>query len=153
MGYPEMMDFGDVLKRKTNAPDTALNLAAAAAQYAGFAVLQPISIKRMLFFVTTQVTAGTTAPQVGFVQRPTYGSTSGAVTLGVMTIPTGTAVGKVVYKDISDSTRVLAGQELSMDIIRQAVDGGTAAGAGWLSMIWELSPDADANNSALIASA
>ena len=150
--YPEMYMWSSCLKRKSNAEDTALNLAAAAASYGGFAVLQPISVKRLLFMVTTQVTAGLTAPAVNFLSKPTYGNTSNQVTLGTLTITNGATVGQVFYKDLSDATRVSAGYELTLNASVQAVDSGTAAGAGWFGMIWEPAPDADANQSNLVKS-
>lgn len=154
MSYPEMIVYSEYIKRKSGAPDTAINLAAAAASYAGYAVFQPISLKRLMFFVTTTVTAGTTAPKVGWLNYPTYANSSGAVTLGTITIPTGAAVGNVYYKDVSDATRILAGTELVLQApLTQAADSGTAAGAGWMGMVWEPSPDADANNTKVIASA
>lgn len=152
MSYPETMDWGETLKRKSNAVDTAINLAAAAASYAGYGVMYPICLRRLYFMVTTQVTAGLTAPIVNFQYHPTYASATGAVTLGTLSIPNGTTVGSVVYKDISDSTRLIAGSELSLYGQVAAVDSGTAAGAGWFGMIWELDPDADANSSNLIKS-
>lgn len=152
MGYPEQMSLSNCLKRKSNADDTAINLAAAAASYAGFAVLRPISVKRLLFFVTTQVTASLTAPVVSFLAKPTYGSTNAQTTLGTLTIPTGSVVGTTVYKDISDATRLAAGSELSLNGQTQAVDSGTAAGGGWFGMLWEDAPDADLNNTALVKS-
>jgi hypothetical protein len=152
MSYPEMLMWNEVLKNKAGSFSTAVNVAGAAASYGGFAVMQPISLKRLLFFVTVQVTAGTTAPVVNWVSAPTYASSSGAVTLGTLTIPNGSAVGTVVYKDISDSTRVQAGYELTLNLQTQAADGGTAAGSGWMGMIWEPSPDADANNTKLVKS-
>ncbi len=153
MSYPEMVVFEGYLKRKTNAPDTALNLAAAAAQYAGYAVLQPISVKRLLFFVTTATTFGTLAPKVAITNRPTYASSSNATTIATMTIPTTAAVGNVYYKDIADATRINAGNELSLDINVQGTDSGTAAGAGWFTFVWEPAPDADANQTKTTAGA
>jgi hypothetical protein len=145
MGQFELIDYGYVLKRKTNAEDTALNLAATAAQYSGYAVLQPVSVRRLMFFVTTATTFGLIAPKVAVTSRPTYGSTSNAVTIGTMTIATGLTAGNVVVKDISDNVRIPAGNELSLDINVQGTDSGTAQGAGWFGIIWELAPDADAN--------
>lgn len=154
MSYPEMINYENSLKRKSNAIDTAVNLAAVAASYAGYAVLQPVSVKRLMFFVTTQVTAGTTAPKIQLLSYPTYASATSAATLGTLTIPNGAAVGNVYFKDLSDATRVLAGAELAIQApSTQAADAGTAAGGGWVGFIWEPAPDADANNTKLVASA
>lgn len=151
MSNPEYMVFSGELKRKSNAEDTVMAVTAGAGQYAGYAVLRPISVKTIMFFVTATVTTGLVACKIGVVARPTYGSSSGGVTLGTMTIPTATAAGKVVIKEISDAVKVAAGSELSLDVITQGTDSGTALGTGWFGILWEPSVDADANQSNIIA--
>lgn len=152
MAYPEMLQWDHCLKNKAGSQSVAVNLAGSAASYAGYAVLQPISIKRLLFFVSVAVTTGTTSAIVNWQSSPTYASSSGAVTLGTVTIPNGATVGQVYYKDISDSTRIQAGYELTLALQRAGADGGTASGSGWMGMIWEPSPDANANEALLVAS-
>lgn len=151
MSNPEYMVFSGELKRKSNAEDTALSVIQAAGQYAGYAVMRPINVKTLMFFVTTQITTGLVPCKVAVTSRPTYGSSSGAVTLGSMTIPTASAVGTVVIKEISDAVRVNAGNELSLDVAVQGTDSGTAAGAGFFQILWEPSTEADANQSKIVA--
>lgn len=152
MSYPEMVVYEASIKRKSNAIDTAVNLAGVAASYAGYAILQPVSLKRLMFFVTVQATTGTTNAIVNWQSYPTYASSSGAITLGTITIPNGATVGKIYYKDISDSTRLAAGSELALALQVAGTDGGTAQGSGWMGFIWEPAPDADANNTLLVKS-
>lgn len=149
MGYPETTIYTEP-KRKTSAPDTAVNLAAAAAQWAGFAVTSPMQVIRVKFFVTTQVTAGTTAPVIEIKRRPTYASSSGAVSIATMTIPNGATVGSVYYREVpygsGTSNKYLNyGEELSFELKTQAADGGTAAGAGWIDVDFEIAIDQVAN--------
>lgn len=153
MSYPEMVALSHSIARKSNFADTGMNLAAAAASYGGYYVMRPVSLKRVMMFISTQVTAGTTAPAFAVYSAPTVGSTSGATSLVTLTIPNGTTAGAVVYKDLSDSTRVNAGNELLIYHSVAAADSGTAAGVGFVGLLFEDSPDADANQSALVKSA
>lgn len=152
MSYPEMEFLNLAVVPKSNASLTAAALTSVA-QWAGFAVMQPVSVKRALFFVTTAVSANQTAPQVVVKSRPTYGSTSGAVVIATMTIPSGSSVGQVIYANCSDSVRVQAGYELSLEVSVAAADSGSATGAGFIGCIYEMSPDANANQSLLVAAA
>jgi hypothetical protein len=66
---------------------------------------------RLVFTVLTAPTGGT-APVLQFLYRPTPASASGQVTLGTLTIPDATAIGKVVYKDITDATIMVPGGQI-----------------------------------------
>lgn len=151
MSYDAQM-LGLCLSRSSAAWDTAANLAAAAADWAIVKVHHPVQIKRISFFVTTLVSSSLTAAKVSLFSRPTSGSASGQVTLGVLTIPTGSAVGSVIYKDL-ESVRVNAGYDLAFGVTLQATDAGTAAGAGFAGMIVLADPDVPANQSKMVASA
>ena len=151
MSRPEYTMWSHALSRASGAWDTALNLAASAALYAGYGVHQPIALNRISFLVTTLVTAGSVAGQVGFVQYPTYASTTNSVSLGVLTIPNATAVGTVVYKDIS-YVQLNAGNELAVWIKTQAVDSGNATGAGFPGFTFEPAPDSVGDQTNLLLS-
>jgi hypothetical protein len=69
-------------------------------------VMSQCAVNRLVFTVLTSPTGGT-APILQFYFRPTPASTSGQVTLGTMTIPDATAIGKVVYKDVSPDANIL----------------------------------------------
>ena len=152
MARPDFTDFGNMVAPVSAGYQTALNLAAAQALYQGYAVLQPIALNRISFIVTTAVTTGSIAGQVGFVRYPTYGSTTNSVAIGTLTIPTAASVGQVYYKDVS-YVKLNAGEELAVWIARQGTDGGTAAGAGFVGFSFELAPDADGNQTNEVKSA
>lgn len=140
--------------RKSNAHDTAEVLSAAAAVYGGYLVCSQVKVKRFMFYVTVAVVAATTAPVVKVSRRPTYNSATGEVLIASMTIPTGTAAGKVLYKNCSSALNVLyPGEELSYEQTVQAADPGTAAGSGFYAVELELDPEAPGNQSNMIASA
>lgn len=130
MAYESKQGLGYLI-RKTNAHDTAENLAATAAVYGGYLVAKPCQLTRFMFYVTTLVEADTTAPVVEVNQRPTYNSATGEVQLASITIPEATAVGKVMFARPSSPVVLNIGDELSFEHVTQAADSGTAAGAGF----------------------
>ena len=131
---------------------TAANLAATAADWVVFNVQHPIVIKRISMFIKTAVTAGNTAPIVSVYSRPTTASSAGQVTIGTLTIPNGTAAGKVVYKELN-SVRVHAGYDLCLAVTTKAGDSGTAAGDGFIGFMYEMDPEVPADQTKMIASA
>jgi hypothetical protein len=95
----------------------------------------------------TQTVAQTTAPAVlTFKYRPTPGSATNQVTIGTLTIPTGTAAGKQVYKDVTPYLAMPGGQ-----IVVQT-DGG---GEGNATLGYRHTPkwEHPSNNTNAIASA
>lgn len=151
MAYVDKQGLGYLI-RKSNAHDTAINLAAATGTYGGYLVTKPVAVRRFSFYVITNVLAGTTAPIVGLRRRPTYNSASGELTIANLTIPNAAVLGTVYYKDIS-AYQIHPGDELSVERAVQAADSGTAAGTGFIDVELESSPEVPANESDMIASA
>lgn len=137
--------------RKSNALDTAEVLTAAAAVYGGYLITQRIQVNRVMFYVTVTTASNTQNPVVAFKRRPTYNSASGEVTMGTLTIPTGTAAGKVMYKDI-DPFILYPGDEFSFEQTVQATDSGSAAGAGFYAFFYQLDPEVPSNEGDMIKS-
>lgn len=117
-----------------------------------FALPYQMSINRVEALVTTAVVSS--APvQLSVFARPTHGSATGQVLLGVLNIPAGTAVGKCVYKDLSDKlVSVQAGQELVFSVTVAAAGGG-AAGAVIPMAQMDEAPEVALNQSNLVLSA
>ena len=116
MGYPELVDYSAALTPTTTGWQTALNIAATAAQYVGYAVLKPIAVKRIIYYVATASTGGT----LNVTSCPTYASSANAVTLGTMALGTA-GVGTVFYKDIKDATNITntaIAEELSLPPVK-----------------------------------
>jgi len=87
---------------------------------------EAIELSRIAVLVTTAtVSSGNIVVTV--YQRPTYGSTSGQVTIGTLTIPTATTAGSIYYKPV-ESVRLLPGQQLAFNCSTAAA-GGSNAGA------------------------
>lgn len=118
----------------------------AAAVHGEYLFLKRAKVRRLMFYVTTAPDAAVT---LEFNLRPTAGSATGEVALGTLVIPSGTAAGKIVYKDI-DPEVLSAGHGLSFEVL--AVNGATA-GAGYYG--FEIEPDYEnaLNESDMIASA
>lgn len=136
----------------SNASLTAQNLAAAPGVYAEFIVTKPCNIQQLNFCVTTLVAASVTAPQVKVKQRITPGSDTGAVDLCTLTIPNGTAVGKVLYKKIG-SVQLNMGDSLVFQLVTQAADATSAAGAGFYDVVLALDEESEGNQGDAVASA
>lgn len=130
MSYPQKQGLGYLI-RKSNAHDTAENIAASAAVYGGYLVTKPCQLTKFMFYVTLAVDADNVAPVVEVNQRPTYNSSSGEVLIDQITIPDGTAAGKVLYARPSNPPVLNIGDELSFEHVTQATDSGTAAGTGF----------------------
>lgn len=150
MGYPNKMGLG-YLVRKSNAFDTAENIAASAAVYGGYLVTKPCQITEFLFYVTLAVDADNVAPVVEVNKRPTYNSASGESLIAQITIPDGTAAGKVMRKICDPPVQLDVGDELSFEHVTQATDSGTAAGTGFYDVVLE--PMGTGVQSDLVASA
>jgi len=123
-------------------------LAAAVHSYSEV-VLSRMQVSRLAIVITTTVVS-TANVVVRFYHRPLVGSAAGAVTLGSLNIPTTTAAGKVVYKDI-DPVSVPPGSELAFEVITIAAGGG-AAGAGIYVVEAEQDPEYKTNETTMVAS-
>lgn len=88
-----------------------------------------------------------TAPVITFRKRPTVASSVGQSSLGTITIPVGTAIGTVVYKDISP-VNMQPGDEIAPDVTTAAT-----AGTGIPAFVLNERTDTAANQSHMLASA
>lgn len=128
------------------------DLTAAPGVHGEWVVAMGAKIKRLMFIVTQVVLAGTTAPVVRFSKRLVPGSDTGAVVLGTLTIPSGTAVGMVLWKDI-DPVDLLPGNAIKVENTVSTVDPGADTGQGLYAFECELDPETAANESNMLESA
>lgn len=143
-------DFGQNMVPAGTAVLGSEDLAAAPAVHGEFLISKGIRVTQIKFHVTTAVVATTTAPVVAVKKRPTPGSSSGEVTIGLLTIPNGTAVSKIVYKNVTP-VELAPGDSLAFEHTVQAA--GTPAGAGYYSVDYDIDPEVPANLSDMVASA
>lgn len=128
---------------------TAESLASAAV-IARFMAMHQVQVKQIAFVVST-ATVSSANIVVTVKRRPTVGSSSGEVTIGTLSIPTGVAAGKMYYKNVTPVT-VAQGEEIVFEVTTAAAGMG-AAGAGYSGFDAEHDPEVPANNSDMVASA
>ena len=136
----------DASKSLANAIDIGASSGTAGEAYC----VKPCYVRRIGFLLTEELAGGTSvAPTVVFKKNPTPLSSSGASTLGTLTIPDATAVGKLVYKDITP-VAFTVGDALE---VSWTVGTGTPTGIGHAVWIVDEDPETAANCSDMIASA
>lgn len=119
------------------ASTTAEDITAAGAVYAAsLLAVKRFKITGFKFYVTTVVATSTANAVVKVTRRPTYNSTSGAVDLDTITIPTGTAVGTVLYTKFAPVT-VEVGDQIVFEHVTQGTDASSATGAGMYAIEYE----------------
>lgn len=127
-----------------------MDIGAASADHGEFVCVKPCVLRRIGFVLTSEAASGTTtAPTVIFTKRPTPLSATSEAVAGTLTVPSGTAIGKVVYKDITP-VRFAVGDSLELS---HTVGVGTPTGQGVPFFVVEDSPEEPANNSDMIESA
>lgn len=115
-------------------------------------VATQMKVTRIMALVTTLVANDTIAAVITVYRRPTLGSAVGQVAIGTLTIPDGSAVSKVIYKDL-DGTVVYPGEEIAFNVSTAGTDSGVAAGAFVGSFEADYDPEYAANQSNMVASA
>jgi hypothetical protein len=132
---------------------TALAIEAAAGDKSIWTAFMPMQVERVGVLVTVAINYDTpTALMVmAFDRRVTYGSDTGRVEMGRVTIPNGTAAGTVIYLNIphadgEDSGSVMAGGQIVSEIVTQGAGGGSIAGDFQPFICWQPRGEANANN-------
>jgi hypothetical protein len=149
MAYPqELYVTGGGLVRTSANFDTAEVLTAAAAVYGSYMAHYPLVVQRFSFHVSTAISDLTAS--VVELQKVTLADVTSSIT--TLTVPNGTAVGKVLYKDCTPVI-IAAGEKLQMKHLTQGGLGGTPAGAGFYGFLAALEPEVPGNLSNMIASA
>lgn len=128
MAYEKLMSTGCLVPVGTGVLGVE-DLDGAAAVHGEYLVMKRCAIKRIMFNVSEAVVADTTAPVVRFSRRILQGNDTGAVVLGTLTIPHGTAVGKILYKDI-EPVVLEPGDTLMLENTQRTVDAGSGTETG-----------------------
>jgi len=131
-------------------PLCAIDIGAANATHGEFVCVRPCTIREAQFAVTLEAVVGTTtAPYVVMTKYTTPGAGGDATTIGTVTVPNGTAVGKVVRKS-GLSTSFAVGDVIQ---VRHVIGtGGSVAGQGDIDWVCEPGYEVPANNSDISAS-
>lgn len=127
-----------------------MDIGASSADHGELICVRQCKVVQVAFTLTSELAGGTSvAPQVLFKKRPTPLSATSESTVGTLTIPDATAVGKTVYKNV---TPVVFAVGDSMEL-SHVIGTGTPTGIGVYSFICEEDIETPANNSDMIASA
>ena len=127
-----------------------IDVGATGADHGELVCFRPCTVTQLLFAVTGETIGGTTgAPTVLFKKRPTPNSATGETTVGILTLPDTTAVGKVVYKDVTP-VDFAVGDSLE---ISHTIGTGTPTGMGVAYLVAYQDPEVPGNNTDMVASA
>lgn len=127
------------------------DIGASSADHGELLCFRHCRVEQLLFALTSEAASGTTtAPTVIFTKRPTPLSATSESVIGTLTIPSGTAIGKVVYKTLTDPVEMNVGDTVELS---HTVGVGTPTGQGVYGFICAEFPETPANESDMIASA
>lgn len=114
-------------------------------------IVHPIRVIRIGAYITT-ATVSSGGIVVAFDKRITKGSDTGRVDAGIgsITIPTATAVGKQVYKNVR--VDVAIGDEIVPEVTTAAAGGGAAGGCHYF-VLYQARNELPGNQSDAVASA
>lgn len=136
--------------RKAANKAMSLDLTSAAVGDLSFVCMQRCQVSQIKALVDVAVVS-TGAVVITVRKRPTPGSASGQSTVGTLSIPAGTAAGKVYYKAVSPVS-FAEGDEMVFEVTTAAA-GGSAAGSALAGFYSYESPEVPLNESDMVASA
>lgn len=149
MAYPQEVFIGTMIDGLSGTAFTTAQSLTAAANVAGSAIAHyPMMVQRMMFRVSTAVNDLTSS--IVEMQKVTLGSVTSSIT--TITVPNGTAAGKVMIKDCSP-VKIGIGDKLQFKLKTQGALGGTPAGAGFFGFFASIQPENFTNETNAIASA
>lgn len=133
------------------APEIVVDIGAASANAGEMSCIVPCTVHQIQFHVTDEAVVGTTtAPTVVFTKRPTPNSATSESVVGTLTIPDGTAVGAVIYTELSTPVDFEIGDVME---ISHTVGVGSPAGQGIPAFVCARDPEVPGNMSDMTASA
>lgn len=131
-------------------PLCAIDIGASSGAHGEWICIRPCKVKTLLFHLSIEAASGTSvAPTVVFYKRVTPGTSTSGSAVGTLTIPTGTALGSTVYKQITPVNFVVG----DLIYLTWTIGTGTPTGIGDANAYVEPDPDVAGNNSEMIASA
>jgi hypothetical protein len=142
--YIDNIGVGQLVPSKsvTVAPGS---LTSAPADIAEYVAVGPVEIVRVAASIVTSPTV--TATVITVYRRSGPNVTAGQSVIATLTLPVGTAIGSVVYKDINQA-RIAAGEVLAFNVTTASTAGTAICG-----FIAQDDPEYRLNESKMIASA
>lgn len=152
MSYDQKFGHRAFFSADAAAPEIVIDIGSAGSNSGELSCIVPCEVHQLQFHVTDEAVVGTTtAPTVIFTKRPTPNSATSESVVATLTIPNGTAVGAVIYTELSTPIAFAVGD--TMEISHTVGTGGTVAGQGIAAFVCAYSPEVPANNSDMTASA
>ena len=131
---------------------TALAVEASVGDIGTWTAFMPMQVSRVGVLITVLINYDTltTKAVIAFDRRVTYGSDTGRVEMGRVSIPDGAVAGAVYYVDIpngqdNDNGEVIAGGQVVAEIVTAGL-GGTEVGDFQPFICWQPMALAPANN-------
>jgi hypothetical protein len=151
MSYVERFGHKAFFSGDAAAPEIVIDIGGASANAGELSCVVPCTVHQLQFHVTDEAVVGTdTAPTVVFTKRPTPNSATSESVVGTLTIPTGTAVGAVIYSELSTPVDFEVGDVME---ISHTVGVGDPAGQGIAAFVCSHDPEVPGNMSDMTASA
>lgn len=127
-------------------------LSGAGVHTASYVCMEQVLVRSLYAVVTTLVASDTAEAVITIKRRPTYGSATGEVSIGTLTIPDTTAAGKVIYKNVSP-VEIQPGDQVVFEITTAATDGSSVAGNVVYGLRISANEEEEANSSDMVLSA
>lgn len=131
---------------------TAKVITATGVSVHSIAVMRQMKVARLLAVVSTAIASNLVAAILSVKYRPIFGSSAGEVVIGTLKFPDLTAVGIVLYKEVSPYD-CLPGGQIVFEVTTAGTDSVAAAGA--VIAFVEMDDDAEVpgNQTKMLASA
>lgn len=156
MGYPQGNNFLNfftpimTIAANNTKPLCAINIAAANGTHGEFVCTVPCTVRRAFATVVLATVSTSTVPVITLKKYTAPGAGGTATTVGTLSVPDASAVGKVLYKD-NLSTSFAVGDVLQLSWTLGT--GGSVAGEAVVTAECEYNPEVPANNTDMTASA
>lgn len=145
MSYDQRFGHRAFFSADAAAPEIVIDIGAASADAGELSCVVPCAVHQLQFHVTDEAVVGsTTAPTVVFTKRPTPNSATGESVVATLTIPSGTAVGAVIYKELDSPILFEVGDVME---VSHTVGVGSPAGQGIAAFVCSHSAEVPANMS------
>lgn len=150
MSYDQRFGHRAFFSADAAAPEIVIDIGAASANAGELSCVVPCSVHQVQFHVTDEVAGGTSvAPQVIFTKRPTPNSATSESVVATLTIPDATAVGAVIYTELSSPIDFEVGDVME---ISHVIGTGTPTGQGIAAFVCAHRAEVPANMSDMSAS-
>lgn len=151
MSYEMKTLFNTFLAVDTGAKNY-VNLVGSTGVVGEYAVTKRVELTRIGVWMKIAAATSTANAVVTFRLRPTFGSATGQTVLGTITVPTGSAIGTIVFKDVTPVV-IPVGYTVAMDLTTAGTDASAATGTGVCLVELQPTPEDYRNETNMVVSA